>query len=361
MKQVNIKQAGNDMKMENSNHKPVLSGNVKVDMQSFSVKNILLKYNAPILLILLFIASIILSPYFLTEGNILNLLRQQSTYLIIALGVMLTILTGGIDLSVSATAAIGSIVVVIALTSWGFTTPFGLIIAILAAIIAGAVMGAVNGFFVAKMNMAPFIVTLATMTIGEGVAYSLTGGGPIQLSDVPSVASTALMNLGGASDPVFGIPILVYLEAVIAIIFFVLMKYTTFGRLIVASGSNPKAVHLAGINEKMYKFLAYIICGGLSGLAGVIMSARATMATPATTATDYNLTTIAACVIGGCSLAGGEGTVGFTIIGVFIIALICNIMDLLSVPAYPQLIIKGIIIIAAVLMKGLSSNDRKGS
>ena len=327
---------------------------VEQSKPTMSVKKFILQYNAPIMLILLIIIAAILSPVFLSKQNIFNVLRQQSTYIIITIGVMLTIMTAGIDLSVSSIAAVGSIMVAMALTNWGLSLP----VAILLAIIIGGAIGAINGYLIGYLKMAPFIVTLAVMTAGQGFAYLITKGAPIRLFDT-NPASSALISFGQAKDPILGAPLPVYLAAFVAVIFYLIMKYTAFGRLIIATGSNETAVRLAGINVKKYKFWVYVISGGLAAMAGLIITARAATATPITSASDFNLSAIAACVIGGVSLEGGKGTVAFTLVGVFIIALITNIMNLMSIAAYPQLIMKGLIIVFAVLLRSLSERNNK--
>ena len=288
-----------------------------------------------------------------TSGNIFNLLRQQSTYLVISIGILTVMLTGGIDLSVSSIAAIGGIMTAIPLTEWGYDTGLGYF-----RHLDWTRMLCVNRcfqrFLISYLNMPAFIVTLATSFSVQGVAFILTNGAPI-LMDFSLPASSTLIKFGELSDPVFGIPYPVILAAVIVLIFYFIMTYTSFGRLVTAIGSNETAAYLAGINVKRYKFWVYVISGLLSGVAGIIILARAGSATPLTATSDYNLSSIAGVVIGGCSLTGGEGNVPYTVVGVFVIAVIGNIMNLMSLAAYPQMIVKGLIIIMAVLLRSVTS------
>jgi ribose transport system permease protein len=327
-----------------------------VTSREISAKSILLKYNTILIFIVLIILSSILSDAFLSRQNIYNVLRQQSPHILVSIGLLLVILTGGIDLSVGSTAAIGSIMIAITIMFWDMVSVGGFILGILITMAVGFLIGSLNGVLISHLKMAPFIATLATMTMGRGMAYILTGGKPIRLSN-DRLASVALTSFGEHSEPLFGIPLPVILAAIVTVIFFILMKYTAFGRYIIATGSNESAVRLAGINVNKYKFLAYAIAGTLSSLAGMIVTARAAIATPVA-GQGFEMDAIAACVIGGASLSGGKGTVLNTLIGTLIIALISNIMNLLSIAAYPQQVIKGAIIIAAVLMRGVSDRGK---
>lgn len=328
----------------------------EIGVRKMTVRSFLIQYNALVILVALIVVASIISPLFLTSGNIYNVLRQQATYLIIAVGMLMVMLTGGIDLSVSTSAAIGSIMVAYPLEKWGMdASGGGLALAILIGLASCFVFGAINGFFVAYMKMPAFIVTLATMFAGQGVAYMLTNAGTFLL-DQQSAGVTALMGFAENSDPLLGVPYPVYLALFIVVLFGLIMSFTSFGRLVIATGSNETAVRLAGINTKKYIFWVYTLCGLLCGVAGLIITAKTGSATPLTTQVDYNMGTIAGVVIGGCSLTGGEGSVPFTVVGVFVIAVIGNIMNLISLAVYPQMIIKAVIIILAVLLKSMSTD-----
>jgi ribose transport system permease protein len=315
----------------------------------------LFRYNAVVVLIVLFIAASIISPVFLTAYNISNIFRQQATYMLIALGMLMVMLTGGIDLSVSSIAALGSIMVVYSLQKWGFQEqPWGLPAAVVIGIAAGFAVGCANGFMVAKFKMPAFIVTLASMYGIKGLDFIITNGNTILLRQT-FANNAALISFAADVDPVFGIPWTVYLMVVVVIVIGLVMDFTTFGRLVTATGSNETAVQLAGINSKKYVFLVYMLSGTLCGIAGVIIAARSGSATALTASVDYDMTTIAAVVIGGASLKGGEGNVPMTVIGVFVLAVIGNIMNLVSLAIYPQMVVKAVIIILAVLLKSISS------
>ena len=184
----------------------------------------------------------------------------------------------------------------------------------------------------------------------------LTNGNQVQLYDT-NAASAALIWFGRAKDPLIGMPLLVYFAIIIVLIFVFVMKYTPFGRLILAVGSNESAVKLAGINVTKYKFIVYIISGALAAIAGIIITARTSIGAPTVSTSDYALSTVAACIIGGVALEGGKGTVAFTVVGVFILALITNIMNLIGIASYPQNVVKGLIIIIAIFIRKLGDKN----
>lgn len=331
-----------------------------MNTQTQNVKKIkpgqfILKYNAVVILIVLIAVSAILSPAFLTSQNIFNLLRQNAPLAIMSMGMLYVILTGGIDLSVGMVAGASGMLFTVAMAYWGLNSIFGLIISILITVAFGCIIGAISGGLVAKLRMAPFIVTLAFQTIAKGIAYLITNGQPERWpADVP--ATDFMLAFG--SESFLGIPWAVWLAVVVIVIFALVTKFTTFGRLTIAIGSNEVAVRLSGINDKKYKFCAYVISGAMGSLAAICLTARTGMGAP-TTGDGYELDAIAACVIGGASLMGGKGSVGKTVIGVLVLALITNIMNLLSLPAYPQQIIKGVVILAAVLLQSFEGLKRQ--
>ena len=319
------------------------------------IAKLLFKYNAVLILVAMFIVASIISEVFLSPENMMNILRQQSTFMLVALGVFMVVLSGGIDLSVNSIVAITSIMVAYMLKVVGWENePWGLTASICIAILTGFLVGAINGYLAAKLNMPAFIVTLAMMYAVKGLSYIVTDANTILLNQsVPAVEV-----LGGfATGSAAGIPYPVILMIILIAIFALIMHFTSFGRLMTATGSNETAVLLAGINPIKYKFWAYSLCGTLCGVAGVIVTARTCSATALTTGVNYDMTAIASVVIGGASLKGGEGNVPMTVVGVFILAVIGNIMNLVSLGVYPQLVVKAIIIILAVMLKGFSSKS----
>lgn len=216
-----------------------------------------------------------------------------------------------------------------------------LAVAFLIAILVGIAMGLLNGILVAYGKMQGFVTTLATLSIGNGAALIVSEGAPVRCSNVAAVKAMASKD--------FGYPIVIGCVIIIIIIALV-QKYTSYGRIVIACGSNSTAVQLAGINVKKYVCSCYVVSGFLASIAGMFIASR-TQTASSTLGKGGELDAIAACVIGGASLAGGKGNVVKAVIGALIIALISNIMNLKGVPAYPQEIVKGCIIIAAVLLQ----------
>lgn len=209
-------------------------------------------------------------------------------------------------------------------------------------------MGGFTGALVAYLKFQGFVASLAVMTIARGIAYTITNATPINLQN-------GTLNTLTAKE--YGYPI-IYIMIFIIFIFVVIEKYTAFGRIVIASGSNPEAVKLSGIRVKRYLLSVYMISAALSTLAGVFIAARSNVGN-STIGEGQELDAIAACVIGGASLAGGKGSVTKTVIGALTLALIGNIMNLLAVPAYPQRIIKGFIIIIAVLLQVVTDKNKE--
>lgn len=300
------------------------------------VKDFLLRNNTYFIFLILVIVCSMLSDSFLSVMNIKNISLQQSGPVCIVLGMLFVIFTGGIDLSVGSLMALGG-----AVASWLIVNKgMHFILAVLIALFVGLLGGMVTGVLVAYCKFQGFVASLAVMTMARGMALVVTNGSPIRVDD---------NTLSKLASPEYGYPMLII--AVLLILWFVfLQKYTSYGRIVIAIGSNRQAVELAGIRVRKYLTSVYVISGVLSALCGCFVAARTSTGT-GTMGEGQELDAIAACVIGGASLAGGRGDVVKAVIGALILANIVNIMNLLAVPAYPQDIIKGGIIIAAVLLQ----------
>lgn len=322
-----------------------------------ALQRLLLQHNALVMLLVLVAVASSLSADFFTWQNLGNLLRQSTPLMLVSIGMLIVILTAGIDLSVASVAAVGGIVVAMSLNLVPLDGGAGLLLAVAIALAAGVLMGLVTGSFVAYFRMAPFIASLAMMTMARGLAFILSNGQPQRLADSQSGAGL-LRDFGRQADGLLGVPWPVWLAVLVIAVFALTLRYNAFGRLIIASGSNETAVRLAGIPVQRYKLAAYGICGGLSALAGVVIASRSGVATPSA-GMALELDAIAACVIGGALLSGGKGSLMYTVVGVLVLGLIGNIMNLLSVPAYPQQIIKGAIIVVAVLLQGVGRRDAR--
>ncbi|KRQ86470.1 Ribose transport system permease protein RbsC [Caloramator mitchellensis] len=299
-------------------------------------KSVLLKFKSLIGLLILCVIISIITPRFLNINNLLNVLTQVSVNAVIALGMSFVILTGGIDLSVGSILAItGAIAASIVVKS------NSLLLAILVALIIGALIGAFNGIVVAKGKIQPFIVTLAAMTIFRGVTYVYTNGTPI------SGLGKNFTFIGNAK--IIGIPFPVVITLFIFLIAWYLINETRFGRYVFALGGNEDSTRLSGINTDRVKLYVYIISGIAAAISGVIVTSRIGSASP-NAGTGYELDAIAAVVLGGTSLSGGEGSITGTIIGAMIIGVLNNGLNLMNVSPFYQSIVKGLVILLAVLI-----------
>lgn len=303
----------------------------------------LLDNNTYIIFLALFLICCLMSDKFFSYLNLRNILLQQAGPILVAIGMLMVILTGGIDLSVGSVMAVGSSLTAVMMRDMGI--PWGF--AILAALLCGLVLGLFTGILVAYLNFQGFVASLAVMTIARGIAYTITNATPVSLKNG---------TLNTLTSKNFGYPI-IWITIIVIAMFIVVEKYTAYGRIVVAVGSNTEAVKLSGIRVKRYILSVYVISSILASLAGVFVAARSNVGN-STIGEGQELDAIAACVIGGASLAGGKGSVTKTVIGALTLALIGNIMNLLSVPAYPQRIIKGFIIIIAVLLQVVTDKSK---
>ena len=320
------------------------------------VPKTLKEYSVVLVLLLAFIVSALLSDVFLKWTNLTNILRQLTPLILVSIGMLTVVLTGGIDLSVGSTVAVASVTCAM-LTTQTFVdmgNP-GLILAITISLLAGLFFGTITATLVAVFDIAPFVASLAMMTIGRGLAYVITNGEPIRL-DPKLPTNQALIDFGSNKIPGIEFPLPVLVAVVAVLLFWFIFQYTSYGRLTIATGSNENAVKLSGISAAKYKFLAYQVSGLLCAIAGIIIMARSGVAVPAT-GVGLELDALAACVIGGVSLSGGRGKIVNAVVGVLVLGLISNIMNLMSVPVYPQQIIKGFIIIVAVLTSGTKKKE----
>jgi ribose transport system permease protein len=305
-----------------------------------ALKDNLVEYNTYIIFVFLFIACSLLSEQFCTVMNIRNIALQRAAPICVSIGMLFVILTGGIDLSVGSVMAFSASLSAILVTNYGWH----FIPALCMAIMSGLAFGLLNGILVAYTKMQGFVASLAVMTIARGAAFMITNGTPIKLA--PGTLNVLV-------DKAYFFPIIII--AIIVVVLFVLIQtFTSYGRLVIAIGSNIKAVELAGIRVNRYVMTVYMLSGALAALGGVFIAARVSTGN-ATVGVGMELDAIAACVIGGASLAGGRGFVFRAVIGTLVLALIGNIMNLMAIPSYPQDVIKGIIIILAVLMQLLTS------
>ena len=278
------------------------------------------------------------SPYFLTPDNLLGVARAFSLTAIIAIGQTMVIITGGIDLSVGSVLALSGL-------SSGMLLGMGwpLVPSLIAGLLVGILCGIVNGLLITRVGLPPFIATLGTLSIGRGLVYVLTKGYPVT---VPR-EETLLLQLG--QGYIWRVPVPVIIMIVITIIATLFLNHTTMGRYIYAVGGNEEAARLAGINVSRVKMVVYSICGMLAAVSGIILLSRLVSAQPSA-GLGFELPVIAASIIGGTSLLGGQGTVLGAVLGAAIIGVLENGMVLLGVNTYAQQAVTGAVIILAVAL-----------
>lgn len=287
-----------------------------------------------------------LSPQFLTLANWTIIITQVSINALLAFGVTFVIITGGIDLS------LGSIVAVAGVASAMVAHPdtYPVVVPVVVGLLSGLLIGGFNGWVITQSKIAPFIVTLGTMTIGRGLALLLSKGRPV------SNLSDSFNFIGGGA--VVGVPFPIIVLAVVFIICSIILKKTVLGRYIYAIGGNEQAAKAAGIEVNKVKVTVYLMCGLLAGLAGVLLTSRITTGQP-NAGTGFELYAIAAAIIGGTSTSGGTGSMTGTLIGALMIGVISNGLDLLNVSSYYQQIVMGSIIIGAVVLDSWNSTRRQ--
>ena len=289
-------------------------------------------------LIILFLIFSFASPFFLSRSNLINILIMTAVNGILAVGITFIIVTGGIDLSVGTVMTFSSVITGVFLTNLGLPLPLGM----LGGILAGILCGFVNGVTVAYLQLPPFIATLGMMNITKGLNLVITDTRPIYFTKNPVFNQIATM-------PVFGIPVGAIIFFCCAGIAAFILSKTIIGRYCYSVGSNEEATRLSGINTNKWKIAIYSMSGAFCGVAGIVIASRVASAQPSV-GPGYELDAIAAAVIGGASLSGGQGSILGTVIGAFIITVLTNGLRVMAVPQQWQMVITGIIIIGAVYL-----------
>lgn len=301
-----------------------------------SVREVVSKFGSLLGLLLLMLFLSFSSSYFLTMDNLMNIARQSAINSLISVGMLLTILTAGIDLSVGSILALSTMIIGVAVTKWGLN-PF---LAMFLGIAAGALLGLTNGLLLTKLKLPhPFISTLGTKNIARGLALIITGASPI--SGFPK----SIQFIG--SEFIGPVPVSFILVIVVFIAFSIFLNRTAQGRYIYAVGGNLEAAKLSGINVDRTLVLVYTISGTMAAIAGLVLVGRVNAAFPLA-GLDYDLDAIAAVIIGGASFMGGAGTVWGTLIGAMIMAVLRNGLNLMGVSADLQTVAIGAVIIGAV-------------
>lgn len=301
------------------------------------------RYGMLMIFIGLFIICSIISPVFLKPSNLLNVARQVSIIGIISMGMTFVILAGGIDLSVGPVMACSALLV-------AGLKEYGPLVTLLAPIAFGFLAGMLNGFIITRFKLQAFIVTLGAMSAYVGLGLMYSGGHPI-IGTHKALAFIGQGKIGG------DIPVQAVVFAVVAVITALILKYTPLGRYTYAIGGNPEASKLSGIAVEKVTMFIYAISGLLSGFAGIIMATHLNVG-EASLGQGMEMDVIAAVVIGGTSLKGGKGTVLGSVIGVLIIGVLSNLLNLINVPGYAQSFFKGVIIIGAAILQSLQEKSR---
>jgi len=296
-------------------------------------------------LIVLALGFSLASPYFRTFDNLVGILLATAVNGVLGLGVTFVIITGGIDLSVGTVMTFSAVMTGVFITNMGLPIPVG----ILGGILAGSTAGLVNGLMISRMKIPPFIATLGMLYATKGLSLVISELKPIYFNDTPAFREMAMGSILGKIIPGFDIPNAVLVLFGAAIVASLILSRTILGRYTYALGSNEEATRLSGVNVASWKTAVYTLCGFFAGLAGVLISARLNSAQPALGA-GYELDAIAAVVIGGTSLSGGEGSILGTVIGAFVISILTNGLRILSVPQEWQMVVTGGIVVMAVYL-----------
>lgn len=326
---------------------------VSSDVHSLASHEILMAFFRKYLIVFIFLGMCVLLAFFspnnsfLKPQNLINVVRQISVIGLLAVGVMLCIIALGIDLSLGSVLGFSAVVTAsfVQQIGWkealypGFTAPA--FVAVLAGLTIGGLAGVVNGSLIAAFQIPPFIATLGMMTIARGLAYIYSNGRPV------STLNEDFLFIGGGD--ILGVPVPIIVFGIVIVLAHLMLNFTRFGRHVYAIGGNETAARVSGVNLGRTKILIYTFSGLMAGLGGAVLTARVQSATPAL-GMGYELDAIASAIIGGTSFAGGIGTVWGTVVGALIIGVMNNGLDLLNVSPFYQQVVKGLIIIVAIII-----------
>jgi ribose transport system permease protein len=296
-------------------------------------------------LIAMLVVFSVASPNFFQFDNLVGILLATTVNGVLALGVTFVIVTGGIDLSIGTVMTLSAVMTGVFVTNWHLPLWLGA----LGGVATGALAGLTSGSIIAKLKVPPFIATLGMLNVARGLALVFSDLHPIYFNDTPAFNEVAMGSLLGRISPALEVPNLALVLFGAAVVASLLLSRTALGRYTFALGSNEEATRLSGVAVDRWKMAVYAVCGLFSGLAGVLISARLNSAQPSL-GLGYELDAIAAAVIGGTSLSGGEGTILGTVIGAFIISTLTNGLRILSVPQEWQTVVTGTIVILAVYL-----------
>jgi erythritol transport system permease protein len=340
------------------------AGAVATKKRSFSIGQMLLEGRAFLALILIVVVFSSLSPNYLTTNNLLIMGSHVAIFALIGMGQLVTILNSGIDLSVGSTlgfsAVVGGFMLQgVPLNFFGVTLYPSVPVVIVVSLAVGTLIGLINGVLVAKFRVAAFVATLGTLYAVRGLALLMTNGQTINnIAGDPELGNTGIEWLG--FKRAFGIPMGVVVMVIVAIVLGTLLGRTRFGRWLYASGGNERAAELSGVPVTRVKIWVYVISGVCAAVAGLVLASTLTSADP-TAGNTYELTAIAAVVIGGASLRGGKGNIRGTLLGAFVIGFLSDGLVIIGVSAYWQMVFIGGVIVVAVMLNSISYSGRKRS
>lgn len=295
-----------------------------------------------VIYVILFIMLSIFVPFFFTWRNMIGLGLSITTIGMIACTMMYALAAGDLDLSVGSLVAFTGVLTAVSINITG-----SVVLGIIAGLLGGAFLGFIDGFVIAKLNLNPLIVTLAMMQIARGLAFIISGGEAVGITD------DSFFFLG---DSLLGIPIALWITIICFIVFGILLNNTPYGKNTLAIGGNKEAARLAGINVTKIKIAIFTLVGFISGLAGVVLASRMTSGQP-NASQGLELDVISACVLGGVSLSGGVATISGVIVGVLIMGTVQNAMNLLNVPVFYQYVVRGTILLIAILLDKIKSGN----
>ena len=319
-------------------------------MKKDNVKQLITDNIVVVVLILLVIGFSIGNSTFLKTANVINLFGQMCLNALLATGLTYVIILGGIDISVGSSMAITGILAAQAVLALGVESTFACtVISILVGLVAGAIIGLFIGWLIAYRGLVPMICTLALMQAFRGLAYIISGGGPVYGLPTGFSMLGAGRLIKTESFKTGIIPVIVIFTAIVVVIFHIILTKTVFGRHVFAVGSNASVAHMCGIDTKLVTLKCHMICGITAGLAGIVAASKVNNGHP-NTGDGYEMYAIAATVLGGTSLSGGTGSVARAMFGCAIIAVINNGMTLMEISAYWQKVVIGVIIILAVML-----------
>jgi putative xylitol transport system permease protein len=310
-----------------------------------TLQRIAREYGIYLAFVILVVALSFANKYFLTQGNISNVLLQTSINGVLAFGMTFVIITGGIDLSVGSVVALAGVVSASFATTMSVAAapggPYPVFVALIVGVLVGVASGAIIGPIVARFNVPPFVATLGMLSAARGLTLIYAGGRPVP-------ALTPQYRWIGTGN-VFGVPAPVVIFAAVFLLSWFVLARTRFGRYVYAVGGNPRAAKTSGISVVRVRFAVYVISGGLAGIAGMLLAAR-TGSAVTQAGIGYELDAIAAAVIGGVSLSGGVGRVSGALIGALIMGVMNNGLDLMGIESYYQQVLKGMLIVGAVML-----------